>query len=120
MGLDSYLKYVPLEAVIDDFTFNEQSCEMEEFKYWRKHQHLHDWMKRLFIKKGGDYSANQFNCEYVRVTLEDLNHLKNDMDWVDEQGSGWYHWDDDISFIKQAISFLEDNPEKAFYFYSWY
>jgi hypothetical protein len=119
MGLDSYLKYIDSIHAIDDLTFHEDA-EMVEFKYWRKHHPLHDWMKRLFIKKGGDYSANQFNCEYVRVTLEDLEFLKNDMDWIDEMGDDYDHGYSDHEFINEAISFLKMSPDKVFYFYSWY
>jgi hypothetical protein len=119
MGLDSYLKYIDVKDVINDLAYNEDA-EIIEFRYWRKHQPLHDWMKRLFIKKGGDYSVNQFNCEEVRVTIEDLEFLKNDMDWIDEMGEDYDHGYSDHEFINDAIDFLKMNPEKAFYFYSWY
>jgi hypothetical protein len=119
MGLDSFLKYIDLKDVIDDITFNEDA-EAVEFKYWRKHHPLHNWMKMLFIKKGGDYSVSQFNCEFVRVTIEDLEFLKNDMDWIDEMGDEYDHGYSDHEFVDDSISFLKRNPNKAFYFYSWY
>jgi hypothetical protein len=119
MGLDSYLKYVDLIDVIDDFTI-VKDVEMIEFKYWRKHHPLHDWMKRLFIKKGGDYNAHQFNLEYVRVTINDLEFLKNDMDWIDEMGEDYDFGHSDHEIVNDAIEFLETNPDKALFFYSWY
>lgn len=119
MGLDSFLKYVDIKYAIDDFTV-AQDAEMIEFKYWRKHQPLHNWMRRLFVRKGGDLSVNQFNCENIRVTIEDLESLKNDMDWHDEYGDDYDHIYNDFKFIDEAISFLKSNPKKAMYFYSWY
>jgi hypothetical protein len=120
MGLDSFIKVVDLKDVIDDFFFSTKHGEETEFKYWRKHKPLHDWMRRLFVKKGGDPLVNQFNCEYVRVTIEDLEFLKNDMDWHDEYGDSYDHEYNDFKFIDEAISFLKRNPDKAMYFYSWY
>lgn len=119
MGLDSFIKIVNLEHVIDDFEFSKDSKQIE-FEYWRKHHPLHGWMRRLFVRKGGDVSINQFNCDYVRVTIEDLESLKNDMDWHDEYGEQYDHEYNDFKFVAKAISFLERNPDKALYFYSWY
>lgn len=119
MGLDSFLKYVDIEDAINDLTV-AQDERMVEFKYWRKHYPLHNWMRRLFVRKGGDLSVHQFNCEHVRVTIEDLELLKNDMDWHDEYGDQYDHQYNDYLFVDEAISFLKNNPDKAFYFYSWY
>ena len=119
MGLDSFLKYVDIEHAIDDLTVSKDG-KMIEFEYWRKHQPLHNWMRRLFVRKGGDLTAHQFNCENVRVTIDDLESLKNDMDWHDEFGDQYDHEYNDFKFIDEAISFLKRNPDKAMYFYSWY
>lgn len=119
MGLDSFLKYVDIKYAIDDLTV-AQDGRMIEFKYWRKHHPLHNWMRRLFVRKGGDLSVHQFNCEHVRVTIEDLESLKNDMDWHDEYGDDYDHQYNDFEFIDEAIFFLKNHPDKAFYFYSWY
>jgi hypothetical protein len=54
----------------------------------------------------------------VRITLEDLEFLKDDMDWLDEypyQKSDY----DDFKFIKKAEEVLKQG-ERALYFVSWY
>ena len=117
MGLDSHCYAVKLGDVIDDFSFKENS-QKEEIMYWRKHFPLHRWATRLFKRKGGDMSQHQFNCEYVRITLEDLEFLKDDMDWLDEypyQKSDY----DDFAFIDKATFYL-NSLKKALYFTSWY
>ena len=121
MGLDSYMKIVEIKDVIDDFSFKRNETTIE-FKYWRKHQHLHNFMRRLFIKKGGDISISQFNCQHIRVTIEDLDFLANDMDWheVSDSTMDYYSVLDDVQFIKDSKYFLLNNPDKAMYFYSWY
>ena len=117
MGLDSHCYAVRLEDVIDDFSF-KQGTDSLEVMYWRKHFPIHRWATRLFKRKGGDTSQHQFNCEYVRITLEDLEFLKDDMDWLDEypyQKSDY----DDFKFIKKAEEVLKQG-ERALYFTSWY
>jgi hypothetical protein len=44
-----------------------------EFYYWRKFNALHGWMHDLYISKGG--VDEDFNCNTVRLTLEDLESL---------------------------------------------
>jgi len=47
-----------------------------EFDYWRKFNHLHGWMERLYRKKGG--ANDSFNCNTVRLMPEDLTQLENE------------------------------------------
>ena len=45
-----------------------------DFAYWRKFNHLHGWMEKLYYSKGG--KAESFNCVNVRLTEQDLNTLQ--------------------------------------------
>ena len=44
------------------------------FAYWRKFNHLHGWMEKLYYSKGG--KADSFNCVNVRLTEQDLDVLQ--------------------------------------------
>lgn len=57
------------------FIFNPKPYKNEgDFAYWRNFYHLQDWMEQLFYQKGGS-DENDFNDEYVRLTLTDLDNL---------------------------------------------
>lgn len=57
------------------FIFNPKPYENEgDFAYWRNFYHLQDWMEQLFYQKGGS-DENDFNDEYVRLSLVDLDNL---------------------------------------------
>lgn len=75
MGLDMYVWRVKAADVIDDFHFAKD--DRDELFYWRKHHDLHGWMENLYRKKGG--TAESFNCVPVRLTLEDLDQLQEDI-----------------------------------------
>lgn len=78
MGLDMYVWRVKAADVIDDFHFGKDENEFrEELFYWRKHHDLHGWMENLYRQKGG--TAESFNCVPVRLTLEDLDQLQEDI-----------------------------------------
>ena len=47
-----------------------------DFDYWRKFNHLHGWMEKLYYSKGG--KAETFNCVNVRLMPEDLDRLEID------------------------------------------
>ena len=115
--MDSWVYTMDIANAIDDFTFNKEDipAERRELMYWRKHHDLHKWMKRLFIQKGGDVIPNQFNCDYVRLVMEDIERLEQDMHWVDEDPSCY---ENDMDFIQMAKRELNDG--KALYFSSWY
>lgn len=115
MGMDSNVYAVPLDCVIDDFSFKEGASSEGSFFYWRKHYDMHNWMKRLFIKKGGDYSVDQFNCNYIRLTMEDIEELEKSMDWYEEYPD---QYSQDLRFINEAKIYLNDGY--AIYFLSWY
>lgn len=80
MGLDMYAWRVKAQDAIGDFEIrrveDECTCKDELF-YWRKHHDLHGWMEQLYRTKGGD--AESFNCVPVRLTMEDLDQLEEDV-----------------------------------------
>ena len=47
-----------------------------DFYYWRKFNALHAWMGELYTRKGG--TDADFNCNTVRLTLDDLDQLLAD------------------------------------------
>jgi hypothetical protein len=80
MGLDMYAYTVKAAEVGDqqvDINLNSVTPVDREFAYWRKFNHLHGWMERLYRQKGGESEC--FNCNTVRLTVEDINRLEADL-----------------------------------------
>ena len=78
MGLDMYAWRVRKDNAIDDFSFDRSEDaldEIVEIAYWRKHHDLHGWMEALYRKRSGN-SERDFNCQPLRLTLEDLGNLE--------------------------------------------
>lgn len=131
MGLDMYAFSFDKSRLVDPnaqialrFTDGEQEAA-SEFAYWRKFNHLHGWMERLYQKKGGE---NIFNREVVRLTEEDLDQLE--ADWKAGKltategfffGSGeWYpEYDKAIAkFLTDARAQLAEG--KGVFYDSWW
>lgn len=80
MGLDMYAFSVKAEDAIGDFEIrrdSEGSVDRTEIAYWRKFNALHGWMEDLYRAKGG--TKDSFNCVPVRLTVEDLTKLTDDV-----------------------------------------
>lgn len=76
MGLDMFTYRVPAEEVGDkqvDFRLDDYA--IERLAAWRKFNHLHGWMWRLYDAKGG--TSTIFNCDVVRLMPEDINLLED-------------------------------------------
>lgn len=83
MGLDMYAYAVSALEAGDqqtDFDMKKFSTVEREFAYWRKFNHLHGWMERLYREKGGEEEV--FNCCTVRLMLEDLDRLEKALEDV--------------------------------------
>lgn len=126
MGLDAWVHYVPEDGLATDqetdVVLSEEGlekghlnfpCLKEELYYWRKNHSLHDWMGNLYNSKGG--TDPMFNCNNVRITLEDLDELEKhvmcgnlDKDWEDE----------DVLFIIKAREKIQDGY--ALFYDSWW
>lgn len=85
MGLDMYAYSIEQDKVEghdvsdtlpEDFDFEEQGANTD-FAYWRKFNHLHGFMEELYYDKGGE---EEFNCEQVRLGLDDLDAIKQALD----------------------------------------
>ena len=126
MGLDMYAWRVKAENAVGDFDFNgnDENKPVELF-YWRKHHDLHGWMKNLYESKGGDH---EFNCIPVRLTLEDLASLEQDL-MANKLPTtiGFFFGDnppddesfkEDIEFISLAREAIEAGD--AVYYDSWW
>lgn len=84
MGLDMYAYTAPAELVgdaqvdvNDRLFFDGHPVEGvdTDFAYWRKFNHLHGWMEKLYRHKGG--KSEDFNCNTVRLMPEDLDVLES-------------------------------------------
>lgn len=92
MGLDMYAYAVNANVLgdkqvdfhvpeIDPDKVEEEAFEerdkrigMVQLMTWRKFNHLHGWMHRLYQTKGGE--GLEFNCDNVRLDLADLRALE--------------------------------------------
>jgi hypothetical protein len=129
MGLDMYAWRVKAEDAIGDFEIarNEEGhAEVEEMFYWRKHHDLHGWMERLYRAKGG--TKESFNCVSVRLTMDDLQQLENDVlanKLPETQGFFFgtnppddYSKNQDMEFIAKAKVAISEGD--AVYYDSWW
>lgn len=105
----------------------EENLLDTEFWYWRKFNHLHGWMKRLYETKGGIDEA--FNCCYVRLTLEDLDQLKKDIQenkLVPEEGFFFGGPEIYPGDIERTLEFIQESSEvlkagtHAIFYTSWW
>jgi hypothetical protein len=132
MGLDMYLFAVDASKVGDtqiDVSFKDlelKDDQVEELAYWRKHHDLHGWMQNLYIEKGG--KDPQFNCNKVRLELEDLDALENDIKGKElPETTGFFFGENppddesdnyDLDIIKKARAAIKDG--KAVFYDSWW
>ena len=56
---------------------NNTPSNETDFAYWRNFDHLQYWMEQLFYQKGGT-DENDFNGDYVELSLIDLEKLWHD------------------------------------------
>lgn len=84
MGLDMYAYSCDAESVgekqVDIQITDEEGNHLlanydHDFAYWRKFNHLHGWMNRLYDRKGG--TSLSFNCATVRLMPEDIDILES-------------------------------------------
>ena len=85
MGLDMYGYTMRAEFVGDRQTdvmpkTDEErgQAQLTDIAYWRKFNHLHGWMEKLYREKGG--KCEVFNCRTVRLELADLERLEQALD----------------------------------------
>jgi hypothetical protein len=76
MGLDMFAYSVNPENGSDKGDLEYAEGERNEIAYWRKFNAFHGWMEELYKSKGG---TDSFNCVPVRLTLEDLDRLEDEL-----------------------------------------
>lgn len=81
-----------------------------DFKYWRKFNHLHGWMEKLYYKKGG---TETFDCIAIKITSEDLDQLEKDMDSLKPTPGFFFgsYEDLDADDKEEIIEFIKDSRE---------
>jgi hypothetical protein len=131
MGLDMYAFTVAAkdagDNVVDLKQYDDDDnriIEKEELFYWRKFNALHGWMEQLYRTKGG--TDESFNCNTVRLTLEDLDRLEREADSL-KPVEGFFFgaqtiYPEDLesvaTFIAKAREALAE--DKAVYYDSWW
>ena len=73
MCLDMWV-FQTSEDNIKGLTDNIDMKKLVQVWYLRNHHILHGCLENLYIEKGRKYK--KFNCEYVKVTIEDINKLE--------------------------------------------
>lgn len=84
MGLDMYAYTADANLVGDDQlnpNLSDESGDRRadvngDFAYWRKFNHLHGWMERLYKRLGG---TDRFNCVPIRLLPQDIDQLEADL-----------------------------------------
>ncbi|QEY25807.1 phosphoglycerate kinase [Neisseria zalophi] len=81
MGLDMYGYTMRAEFagdrqtdVMPETDEEREQAQLTDIAYWRKYNHLHGWMEKLYRIKGGKEEV--FNCRTVRLDLTDLERLE--------------------------------------------
>ena len=123
MGLSMYVFQTTEDNLSEDPTDVVDESKLVEVYYWRNHPKLHRWFENLYREKGGKYK--EFNCEYVKVTIEDINKLEQVLkeDELPIYNDGYMKfgcfslsyelssvkYNHDIQFITIARNILEDS-----------
>ena len=142
MGLDAWAHAVPENILATDqevdILLSEEGIENGQLKkdtklfcgladrreekievwYWRKNHTLQSWMHNLYEYKGGKDA--EFNCNNVRLNLEDLDNLEKDIlsENMDSSYEQYGYKDDDLLFILKAREYI--NNGYAIFYDSWW
>lgn len=118
MGLDMYM-YRTLPGNINKKNQVVNGDYVIEFAYWRKHHELHDWMQRLYRKRGG---TETFNCVPLVLSLDDLALLEKEIrdgEFSPDYYETWYHQNgEDMKFINEAREYIKNG--ELVYYDSWW
>lgn len=130
MGLDMYACVAAPNLLIDpkaqvDLEL-KSGVERNVFTYWRKFNHLHGWMNKLYEAKDG--KDEEFNLSSVRLTKKDLKQLEKN--WKAGKltatagfffgSSEWYkNYDTSLEkFLIDARALIDEG--KIVYYYAWF
>lgn len=140
MGLDQYAFAVEKNEANTDFSFvGAEEGNVNEIAYWRKHPNLQGYMKEVWLRKriaAGDPPQPEtegwfkgeivFNCTPVRLTLEDIEELKQAiMGEALPTTTGFFYGESrpkdaklDIAFVRAAKKAIAEG--KDVYYDSWW
>lgn len=127
MGLDQFAFKTKAKLTSQvDFRAQLKDDESEEIHYWRKHPNLHGWMEELYREKGG--TGEQFNCDPVELTQEDIDRLASDILSGDLPSTSGFFFgqssndeeeeNDDLEFCKKASEAIREGYKV--YYDSWW
>lgn len=123
MGLDMYAFKFSADLATSPVDL-ELPQDREEIAYWRKHPDLHGWMRQLYKTKGG--TSEDFNCDTVQITAEDLDQLEKDVSAEALPTTGGFFFGKsypedragDLRFIATARQAIADGF--VVYYWSWW
>ena len=115
MGLDMWVYQTSKDNLSEDLTDIIDVNKLVQVWYWRKHPNLHGWFEKLYREKGGN--CKEFNCEYVKVIMEDINKLEQVLkeDKLPITSGPFFGMsehcrvEDDLKFICEARHILKDS-----------
>ena len=129
MGLDQYAYARPIGTPSNGGENNE------ELTYWCKHNRLHGWMERLYVKRGNELGqeafGNDFNCIELELTESDIEQLEAHIQGKSLPATGGFFFGDDSyedyeEYRKENDLDFITNARKAFsegkkvYYNSWW
>lgn len=132
MGLDMHAFSVPAGEPIRVPSTNrhykfERNPNAEEVMYWRKNNALHGWMSSKAEERLG-LSADEFNCEYLHLTADDLRQLIADIEgdklkptegfFFGEQSYSKAEKAEDIAWVNEALALIKSGLD--IYYYPWW
>ena len=84
-----------------------------DFCYWRKFNHLHGWMERLYRSKGGE--SDLFNGNNVRLMPADIERLRIEAAALKPQTGFFFGSQDEIDCVRIAdVMLFCDKCDAAF------
>lgn len=133
MGLDMYAITIdksfsnthPIPAVDASADPEYYGDSVSPLAYWRKFNHLHGWMSRLYRAKGGQ--NEDFNLSTVSLTKDDLDRLEADLAKGLPHEAGFFFGGEEMypedvefteAFIKEAKAALDEG--KTILYYAWW
>ena len=126
MGLDMYAFAVSKDLVGDSQVDVKVIAGKQELAYWRKFNHLHGWMEKLYRTKGG--MEEEFNCTTVRLNEDDLDSLEQALRNGElEAMYGFFFGSDEIdqSDVNTTVQFIKDarqaiKDDMAVFYDNWW
>lgn len=116
MGLDQYVYAINVKTLkqVDFIDHSNPSFDKRwELGYWRNARGVQNWMKKLYLAKGGE--DQEFNGNQVQLTLEDI------IDFIRATASADYtdlYPETDLRWVPEAIACISEG-KTIYYDSSW-